>query len=107
MKLYHGSSSKFEADENRCIYATANIEEAREYALGLDNLGNHSEVSFIYEIEVDETLAVEISDFMEFDVIGYNDYAAMPDLVHNAESGYFCIKHPRGMRLVESYKNEL
>jgi len=107
MKLYHGSSCKFTAEENRCIYATANIEEAREYALGLDDLGNYADESFIYELEVDETKAVEIADFMEFDVLGYSNYDEMPEIAHNSESGYFCIKHPAGLRLVESYKNEL
>ena len=107
MKLYHGSTSKFIADTNRCLYATADIEEAREYALHLDDLGNYAKESFIYEIDVDESTAVEIDDFMVFDELGYANYDEMPELAHNKESGYFCIKHPAGIRLVESYINEL
>lgn len=105
--LYHGSAEPFAADSNRCLYATPNIEEAREYALGLNDLGEYNPQSYIYALEIDETQAVEIEDFAEFDSLGYDAHDDMPEIAHNNESGYFCIKHPSGLRLVESFTNEL
>lgn len=105
--LYHGASNEFTADRNRCLYATPNIDEAREYALGLNDLGEYNPQSFIYAIEIDETQAVEVDDFLEFDELGYTGYETMPEIAHNSESGYFCIKHPSGLRLIETFNNEL
>ena len=107
MKLYHGTSEQFEVNSNRCLYLTPDINIAKEYALGLDDCGNHNEESYIYEMEIDESMVTEEEDFEYFDGIGYSDYENMPEIVHNADSDYYCVKHPQGLRLIEHYKNEI
>ena len=107
MKLYHGTSDKFTVNSNRCLYMTPDINVAKEYALGLDGEGNYNEESYIYEMEIDESLVTEEDDFGYFDSMGYSDYEDMPEIAHNAESDYYCVKHPKGLRLVEHYKNSL
>lgn len=108
MKLYHGSSSEItKVDNNSCMYFTPNIEEARQYALGLDDMGNYFDESFIYEIEIDENMIEEEEDFGYFDCIGYQDYDNMPEVVRNEECGWFCVKHPANLTLVEHFENSL
>jgi len=76
MKLYHGSYRQIEkADENRGMYFSNNIEDAKQYALGLDDSGNYNEESFIYSIEIPENANIIImDDWMDFDSIGYVNY---------------------------------
>lgn len=107
MKLYHGTSDKFEIDSNRCLYLTPDINVAKEYALGLDDCGNCNEESYIYELEIDESLVTEEDDFEYFDTMGYSDYENIPEIAHNAECDYYCVKHPQGLRLIDNYKNEI
>lgn len=107
MKLYHGSSDKFTADSNRCLYFTPDINIAKEYALGLDDCGNYNPESYIYEMEIDESLVTEEDDFGYFDSMGFLDYDDMPEITHNTETDYYCVKHPNGLRLVEHYENNL
>ena len=107
MKLYHGTSEKFTVNSNRCLYLTPDINVAKEYALGLDGEGNYNEESYIYEMEIDESLVTEEDDFGYFDGMGYSDYEDMPEISHNAEFDYYCVKHPDGLRLVEHYENSL
>ena len=107
MKLYHGTSNQFTVDDNRYLYLTSDIKVAKLYALGLDSEGNYNEESFIYELEIDESIVVAEDDFEYFDSMGYLDYANMPEVVYNAESEYYCVKHPAGLRLIENYKNSL
>lgn len=107
MKLYHGTSDKFTVDSNRCLYMTPDINVAKEYALGLDCDGNYNEESYIYEMEIDESLVTEEDDFDYFDSMAYSDYEDMPEIAHNAESDYYCVKHPEGLRLVDHYENSL
>ena len=58
-------------------------------------------------MEIDESLITEEDDFGYFDGMGYSDYEDMPEIAHNAEFDYYCVKHPEGLRLVEHYKNEI
>lgn len=104
--LYHGASNEIELDSNRCLYLTPDIEDARSFALRLDDCGNYSKESFIYAADVDENDVIEL-DFDSFDAIGYVGYNNMPEVVHNAETDWYCIKHPSSLRLVEHYLNEL
>lgn len=106
--LYHGSRCEIESlKENQCIYATPVQKDAEEYALNLDDLGNYSPESWIYALEINEDDITIISDFMEFDTIGYYDYDNMPEVAYNPESGYYCIKHPTNIRLVKHSENYL
>ena len=107
MKLYHGISDNFTVNSNRCLYLTPDINVAKEYALGLDSDGNYNKESYIYEMEIDESLVTEEDDFEYFDSMGYSDYENMPEIAHNAESDYYCVKHPECLRLVEHYENSL
>lgn len=107
MKLYHGSSSAISIDENSAMYFTANIQEAKEYALGLNDLGEYSDESYIYEIEIDDNQVVEEDDFGYFDCAAYTDYDNLPEILHNEESGYYILKHPSELRLIEFLKNQL
>ena len=107
MKLYHGTSDNFTVNSNRCLYLTPDINVAKEYALGLDSDGNYNKESYIYEMEIDESLVTEEDDFEYFDSMGYSDYENMPEIAHNAESDYYCVKHPECLRLVEHYENSL
>lgn len=107
MTLYHGASSSFKVEGNRALYCTPNINEAKEYALGLDDLGNYNAESFIYAIDVHMDEAVEVEDFLEFDSMGYCGYDSMPEVAFNPESGWYCVKHPSGLRLIAHFKNEL
>jgi len=107
MTLYHGTSAPFNADTNRCLYLTPNIEDAKAYALGLDSEGNYNEESYIYALDIDESMVTEEDDFDYFDSMGYSDYDNMPEIVHNEETGYYCVKHPAGLRLEEHFENSL
>lgn len=107
MTLYHGASDKFSVDSNRCLYMTPSIDCAKEFALGLDDCGNYNPESYIYALDIDESLAVEIEDFDLFDAMGYTDYENMPEISFNKTFGWYCIKHPKGLRLVEHFANEL
>ena len=105
LTLYHGSSALLEIDNNHPMFATADIKEAEEYALGLTDDGNYNEESYIYEIHVEGDVT-EIEDFMDFDSIDVR-YDEMPEIAHNQESGYYCIKHPARVRLIKHYRNNL
>lgn len=107
MTLYHGTGYAFEIDSNRPLYLTPSLADAKEFALALNDLGEYNEESFIYALDIDETTVVEVVDFQEFDAIGYVSYDDMPEIAHNAECGWYCIKHPGSLRIVEHYKNEL
>ena len=107
MKLYHGTSEKFTINKNRCLYLTPDINVARDFALGLDSEGNYNEESYIYEMDIDENLVTEEDDFMYFDGIGYSDYENMPEIVHNSEFDFYCVKHPEDIRLIDHYRNSL
>lgn len=108
MRLFHGSSEEIKAvDVNRCMYFSSNIDDAKSFAMRLDDCGNYAEESFIYAIDIDETIAVIIEDFDEFDNIAYNHDDKCPEIAYNPEYGWYCIKHPIALTLIEHYKNEL
>lgn len=107
MRLYHGSSTPFTLQPGRCLYLSAEIKDAKEYALGIDVCGNYNEESYIYAMDIDEGTVVEIEDFAEFDASGYTDYDNMPDVAYNPESGWYCVKNPANLTLVEHYRNQL
>lgn len=52
-------------------------------------------------------MVTEEDDFDYFDSMGYSDYDNMPEIVHNEETGYYCVKHPAGLRLEEHFENSL
>ena len=112
MKLYHGSYRQIEkADENRGMYFSVNIEDAKQYALGLDDCGNYNEESFIYEVEISDNVEITImDDWMDFDQTGYYNYNNSPEFATCEEmEGYFFVKNPNflNFKLIENYKNEL
>ncbi len=87
------------------MYFSNDIDVAKEYALGLDDCGNYNSETFIYEIKIDLN-GVEIEeDFYAFDDTGY--YDGTPDILYNPESGYIYTKYPKGVTLIDSFKNEL
>ena len=105
MKLYHGSSTEIELQSGRCMYFSTSIDDAKQYALGLDDCGNYNKESFIYEIEINEDEAVLIDDWMDFDSIGYVDYKNMPEVSYNDEMDYYCLKNVSFLKLILNYKN--
>ena len=112
MILYHGSYREIEkADENRGMYFSTNIDDAKQYALGLDDCGNYNEDTFIYSIEIsDNSEIVNMDDWMDFDAIGYVNYKNSPEIaICDEMEGYVYIKNPSqySFKLIEFYKNEL
>jgi len=108
ISLYHGSHRKIEIPEQgRCMYFTPDIDVAKEYALGLDDLGNYNGESWIYSIEINLDNVTNEEDFMHFDCMGYQNYDKMPEIVYNEECEYYCIKNVPNMKFIETYKNEL
>ena len=96
-------------DENRGMYFSTNIEDAKQYALGLDDCGNHNEESFIYSIEIPENANIVVmDDWMDFDAMGYVNYENTPEFATAEEmEGYFFVKNPDNFDfvLVENFKN--
>ena len=107
MTLYHGTSDPFTVNSNRCLYLTPDINVAKEYALGLTGEGDYNAESYIYALDIDESMVTEEDDFDYFDSMGYSDYEKMAEVTHNAEFDYYCVKHPEGLRLVEHFENSL
>jgi hypothetical protein len=106
--LYHGSHREIETPEQgRCMYFTPDIDVAKEYALGLDDLGNYNEEIFIYSIEIDLDNITEEEDFLHFDCMGYQNYNEMPEIAYNEECDYYCVKNVPTLKLIQNYKNEL
>jgi len=106
--LYHGSHRKIDkAESDRCMYFSPDIDVAKEYALGLDDLGNYNNESWIYSIKINiDEVEVE-EDFLYFDCMGYQDYEEMPEITYNEECDYYCIKKVEKLKLVEQYENQL
>ncbi len=100
MILYHGTGTPLELNPNTPIYATPDIKCAREYAAGLNDLGHANSGAFVYTIEFEGEIT-EVEDFDEFDNLAYANYDAIPEVAHNPESGWYCIKHPKSATLVE------
>lgn len=105
MKLYHGTSIE---TSPFTMYFTPNIDEAKEFALGLLDCGYYNEESYIYEIEIDETQVSREDDFEVFDSLAYDnpDLIGYSNIVYNQKSGWYIVKSP-SLRLVEHYKNQL
>lgn len=102
MKLYHGTSQ--ETPNGISLYMTTSLSEAKQYALGLDDLGNYNQESFIYEMDVDTTNAEIIEDFMEFDGVKYTE--DINHVVFNPESGWYIVPNVV-LTLIEKYRNDL
>lgn len=102
MKLYHGTSQ--ETPNGIGLYMTSSIEEARQYALGLNDMGEYNEESYIYAMDVDTTDMVIVEDFMEFDDMKYTE--TVKQVVFNPESGWYIVPNV-SLTLVENFKNEL
>lgn len=102
MKLYHGTSQ--ETPNGICLYMTSSIEEAKQYALGLNDMGEYNEESYIYAMDVDTTDMVIVEDFMEFDDMKYTE--TVNQVVFNPESGWYIVPNV-SLTLVENFKNEL
>lgn len=112
MKLYHGSYRQIKkADENRGMYFSTNISDAKQYALGLDDFGNYNEESFIYSIEIPDNSKITVmEDWMDFDQTGYYNYKNSPEFATCEEmEGYFFVKNPDNFDfvLLENFKNDL
>jgi len=106
MKAYHGTHTKLEITDQRGVYFASTIEDAREYAIALDDCGNYNKEIFIYETNIDcENIEIN-DDFEEFDLIGYSDYENISRPIFNPESGYFCVKNPE-TNLIINEKIEL
>lgn len=105
MKLYHGTGTE---TVPFTMYFAADIETAREFALGLDDLGRYHEESYIYETEINEAEVSIEEDFATFDCLAYENPAleGYGRVVLNPESGWYIVKDPV-LRLVEHYRNEL
>ena len=91
------------------MYFSAKIEDAKAFALGLNDLGEYNEESFIYETEIDETQISIEEDFGVFDALAYNDpelkeYAT--GIVYNPESDWYVVRNPQ-IALIQRFKNEL
>lgn len=102
MKLYHGTSQ--ETPNGISLYMTALIEEARQYALGLNDQGEYNEESYIYEMDVDIADMEIIEDFMEFDGMKYT--SNIEHVIFNPESGWYIVPNVN-LILLENYQNEL
>ncbi len=100
MKLYHGTNLPLVYEEKKAIYATSDIETAKEFAICLDDLGNYNRVSYLYEIEVEGDIE-EIDDFDMFDTLGYS----LPEekgIYRYPELNWYCIfGGVKKVRLVE------
>lgn len=102
MTLYHGTAQK--TDKASALYFTADINVAREYALGLDDCGNYNEESYIYSCEIDESNITREDDFEVFVCMAYNE--EVNGVVFNEESGYYIVPNPQ-LTLVEHFENNL
>ena len=105
IRLYHGTSNE---TTPFAMYMTPSIEEARQFALGLNDLGEYNKESYIYEATVDvEELSTE-EDFQAFDCLAYvnPELDGYSDVVYNPKCGWYIVKNPE-LRLIEHYKNEL
>lgn len=102
MTLYHGTSQ--ETPNGISLYMTSNIEEAKQYALGLNDMGEYNEESYIYSMEVDAADMQIVEDFLEFDGMKYTE--EIDTLVFNPESGWYIVPNVM-LTLVANFKNEL
>lgn len=102
MTLYHGTSSQ--TPNGISLYMTSSIEEAKQYALGLNDMGEYNDESYIYMMEVDATDVEIVEDFMEFDGMKYTE--DIDHVVFNPETGWYIVPNVN-LVLVENFKNEL
>lgn len=102
MTLYHGSSQ--ETPNGISLYLTSSIEEAKQFALGLNDMGEYNEESYIYAMDVDTTDMEIVEDFMEFDSMNYTE--DIHHVVFNPETGWYIVPNVM-LSLVEHFKNEL
>ncbi|PTL34582.1 hypothetical protein C7120_08765 [Prevotella sp. oral taxon 376] len=102
MKFFHGTHQ--ETVNPSYLYFSKNIEEAKAFALGLDDCGNYYDHSYIYTVEVDMNKVKIEEDFDIFDCLAYNETLEKP--VYNPQTGWCIVPNPE-LTLVESYKNEL
>lgn len=102
MTLYHGTSQ--ETPNGISLYMTSSIEEAKQYALGLNDMGECNDESYIYAMEVDTDNMQIVEDFMEFDGMKYTE--DIDRVVFNPESGWYIVPNVV-LALVENFKNEL
>ena len=102
MTLYHGTSQ--ETPNGISLYMTSSIEEAKQYALGLNDMGEYNDESYIYAMQVDTDHMRIVEDFMEFDSMKYAE--DIDRVVFNPESGWYIVPNV-ALVLVENFKNEL
>lgn len=106
MKLYHGTNLPLVYDKKKAIYATSDIETAKIFAIGLDDLGNYSRVSYLYEIEVEGNIE-EIDDFDTFDTLGYS-LTEEKGIYRYSELDWYCIfGGVKKVRLVEKITTDM
>lgn len=102
MRLYHGTSQ--ETHSGICLYMTENISEAKQYALGLNELGEYNEESFIYCMDIDDSDIEIVEDFMEFDAMKYTE--EIDHIIFNPETRWYIVPNVN-LTLFENFKNQL
>ncbi len=102
MKLYHGTSQ--ETPNGISLYMTSSIEEEKQYALGLNDMGEYNEESYIYSMDVDTNDMEIVEDFMTFDSMKYTE--TVERVVFNPETGWYIVPNVN-LSLVEHFTNEL
>lgn len=100
--FYHGASH--ETVNPTYLYFSKDIEDARSFALGLDDLGNYFDHSYIYKTEIDLDDADIEDDFDAFDCLAY--YTKLEKPVYNPKTGWIIIPNP-ALTLIEDYDNVL
>ena len=102
MTLYHGSSQ--ETPNGISLYMTSSLDEAKQYALGMNDMGEYNEESYIYSMDVDTSNMQIVEDFMEFDSMKYTE--DIDKVVFNPESGWYIVPNVV-LSIIANFKNEL
>lgn len=105
MKLYHGTGQ----ESTSATYFSSSIEDARNFALSIDDCGNYNEEAYIYSIEIDDDAPITtINDFDEFDALAYlGNMDNMEDVICYSQYGWYIVKNNPTLTLEEHYRNEL
>lgn len=98
--FFHGTAQ--ETKNPTYLYFSKDIEEAKTFALGLDDCGNYNQHSYIYTTEIDmDSVDIE-DDFGIFDCLAYNETLEKP--VYNPKTGWIIVPNP-SLTLIENYDN--
>lgn len=105
MKLYHGTGQQ---TSPFTMYFTSELEEAKRFALGINDLGNYNRESYIYSTEIEESEICIEEDFDTFDCLAYEnkELEGYSRVVFNPQAEWYIVKNPL-LKLEEHYTNEL